>query len=554
MSENRIAIICKNNNMRMDAPVGITLRELSLLFRIELKGDILAAYVNNKLTALDTPLYRNRTIEFIDITSQVGQRVYLRSMTMLIYKALHDILPDYTLQVEHAISNGYLMAIRKGDSPLEQAQFKQLDAHIAELVQADLTYNRHFEPRQEVIRAFAERGDEDTAELLRNQKTFYTDYYDLEGLPDFYQGALVPSTGYLKQYALEPYFDGFLLRIPSAKDPSRLPDPEEASKVYATFQEHLRWSRIIGLHNVSDIDKIDDKQISLLVKVTEALHEQKIARIADEIVKRGKVRVILIAGPSSSGKTTFSKRLGIQLGASGIIPRVLALDDYFVDRDKTPLDENGEHDFESINALDLELFHQHLDDLIAGKEIQPPTYNFETGKREYNKPKFALKPSEVLVVEGIHGLNPELTANIPSDRKFLIYASALTTLAINNHNRIPTTDTRLLRRIIRDMKYRAYSAEKTILRWPSVRRGEEKWIFPFQENADAIFNSALITETFAIKSQAEMALSEVPQDSDAYPEASRLLRLLQYFKPIPDRYIPLNSLIREFVGGSDFHY
>ena len=554
MMNNRIEVICKNNDKRIEAPVGITLRELALLLRIELKGEIIAAYVNNKLTQLDTPLHRNRTVEFLDVTSPGGQRVYLRSMTMLIYKALHDIFPRYTLQVEHAISNGYLMSIQNGDESLSDAELDALRMHMDELIEADLPYVPHSEPRQEVIRAFAERGDEDTAELLRNQKTYYTEYYDLDGLPDFYQGALAPSTGYLRLYGLQRYMNEFLLLIPSVQDPARLPEAVPAPKLYATFQEHLRWSRILGLHHVSDIDKIDQRNLALLEKVTEALHEKKIAHIAEEIVERKTVRAIFIAGPSSSGKTTFSKRLSIQLGASGIIPRVLSLDDYFVERDQTPLDENGKHDFESLYALDLKLFHQQLSDLIAGKEITPPTYNFETGKREYNRPKFSLKPTEVLVIEGIHGLNPELSSAIPAENKFLIYASALTTLTINNHNRIPTTDTRLLRRIIRDMKYRAYTAENTILRWPSVRRGEEKWIFPFQENADAVFNSALITETFAVKSQAEMALSEVPQDSDAYPEASRLLRLLQYFKPIPDQAIPLNSLIREFVGGSDFHY
>ena len=554
MLNNRIEIICRNNDKRIEAPVGITLRELALLLRIELKSDIIAAFVNNRLTQLDTPLHRNRTVEFLDVTSPSGQRVYLRSMTMLIYKALHDIFPQYTLQVEHAISNGFLMSIKNGDKTLSDAELDALRMHIDELIDADLPYVAHSEPRQEVIRAFAERGDEDTAELLRNQKTYYTDYYDLDGLPDFYQGALAPSTGYLRLYGLQRYMEEFLLLIPSVQDPTRLPEAVPAPKLYATFQEHLRWSHILGIHHVSDIDKIDQRHLSLLVKVTEALHEKKIAQIAEEIVNRRTVRAIFIAGPSSSGKTTFSKRLSIQLGASGIIPRVLSLDDYFVERDQTPLDENGKHDFESLYALDLELFHQQLSELIAGKEIAPPTYNFETGKREYNRPKFSLKPSEVLVIEGIHGLNPELSSAIPAENKFLIYASALTTLTINNHNRIPTTDTRLLRRIIRDMKYRAYTAENTILRWPSVRRGEEKWIFPFQENADAVFNSALITETFAIKSQAEMALSEVPQDSDAFPEASRLLRLLQYFKPIPDQAIPLNSLIREFVGGSDFHY
>ncbi|MBO4370147.1 MAG: hypothetical protein J5808_02155 [Paludibacteraceae bacterium] len=373
MVSNRIEIICKNNHERINAPVGITLRELALLLKIELKGDIIAALVNNKLTGIDTALYRNQTVEFVDVTSACGQRVYLRSMTMLIYKALHDILPDYTLQVEHAISNGYLMSIRKKESSLTTKQLAQLNARIAELIQADLPYNMHLEPRKEVIEEFAKRGDENTAELLRNQKTYYTTYYDLDGLPDFYQGALVPSTGYLKLYALEPYISGFLLRIPSKKSPDSLPEAVPAQKVYATFQEHLRWSHILGLHHVSDIDKIDDKQMSLLVKVTEALHEQKIARIADEIAKRGNVRVILIAGPSSSGKTTFSKRLSIQLGALGIIPRVLGLDDYFVNREDTPLDENGEHDFESLYAIDLDLFHQQLNDLIAGKEIQPPT-------------------------------------------------------------------------------------------------------------------------------------------------------------------------------------
>ena len=554
MNDNRIEIICRNNGERISAPRGVTLLELSLLLRIKLTGPVIAARVNNQPKPLSEALYRNSTIEYMDVTCAEGQRVYLRSVTMIMYKAMTDLFPGGKVRVEHSIGNGYFLHISLDGKPLSAARSVKLIARMNELIAADLPFTLHYEPRQEAMRMFEERGDTNVANLLRNQKSYYTYYYDLDGLPDFYLGVLARGTGDVALFALDPYRDGFLLRIPDRKDPSRLPDIVDASKVFSTFEEHVKWSGIVGIHDVADISKADNRSIGLLVKVTEALHEQKIAKIAQEIVGRGKVRAVLIARPSSSGKTTFRKRLCIQLGASGVIPRMLSLDDYFVNRDQTPLDEFGQTDFESLYALDLDLFHQQLADLTAGKEVTTPTYNFETGEREYRNAPIRLGENEILVIEGIHGLNPELTSSIPAENKFLVYASALTTLSINDHNRIPTTDTRLLRRIIRDSKYRAYPAEKTILRWPSVRRGEEKWIFPYQENADAVFNTALITETYSIKRQAEVALNEVPHDSDAYPEAARLLGMLQFFRDIPDRLIPPGSLIREFIGGSDFHY
>lgn len=554
MEPNTIEIICKNNGKRIQVPAGTTLNQLAEQLQITLSTPIIAALVNNTPYPLAGPIYHNRTVEFFGCDTPEGQRIYLRSVTMLLYTSLTQCYPGYRLQVEHSLGGGYLLRIKQGDVSLTPEQLPQLVQRARQLVQADLPFVPHYIPRQEAIAMLEQDGDTNAALLIRNQKDYYTLFYELDGVYDYYLGILASRTGDVGVFTVEPYADGFLLRIADAKNPTVVSDKRNADKVYGAFNEQLKWSSIVGIHDITDIEKANDKQLDALIKVTEALHEKKIAHIAEEIVSRGQVKVVLIAGPSSSGKTTFSKRLSIQLAASGVMPRVLSLDDYFVDRDKTPLDENGQTDFESLYALDLPLFHQQLADLIAGKEVEMPTYNFETGQREYRTGKTKLKPTEILVIEGIHGLNPELTATIAPENKFLIYASALTTLSINDHNRIPTTDTRLLRRIIRDAKYRAYPAEKTILRWPSVRRGEEKWIFPFQENADAIFNTSLITETYAVKPQAVTALSQVPEDSDAYPEAKRLLSMLQFFRPIPERFIPPTSLIREFVGGSGFHY
>ena len=537
----------------MSMPIGTTLNEALLLLQVKTDSPIVGALVNNKPACLNMGLYSNKTIEFIEQNSKIGKRIYVRSLVFLLFKSIKDTFPHARFRVEYAISNGYYCSIEIDGKSISNEQLTTIKNRATELVKQDLPFEISYEPRQKAIQLFNEKSHTGVSKLLEYQKSYYTYFYCLGDTYDFYADLLVPSTKYLSVFDIVPYFDGFLLRVPKQTDASVLEDIIQQSKTYDIYKEHVNWCKIIGMNNISDLNALTRDKRSTLIRVAEALHEKKMVQIAEKIVEKKTVRIVLIAGPSSSGKTTTSKRLSVQLAASGIKPLTLSLDNYYLTHDKTPKDEFGELDFESLYALDLPLLNQHLQQLIAGETIIPPVFNFKTEQREEGKP-ICLKENEILVMEGIHGLNPELTASIPEEQKFKVYASALTALSLNDHNWISAADTRLLRRIIRDYKYRNYPAEKTIERWPSVRRGEDKWIFPFQENADAMFNSSLLFELASIKKQAEPILSEVPQDSNSYPEAKRLLKLLEFVVGIPYGDIPQTSLLREFLGGSGFHY
>lgn len=548
----RIEIICRNNGRCITTDAGVNTRELIGLFGIKPVLPIMGVRVNNELHDLTYCIYNNKTIEFIDRTDHDGERIYVNTLVMILYKAINDVVENGTLRVEHSISNGYFCEIASNGQIIGNETLEAVKIRMHDIIEAATPITGHYEPTKEVEDMFKRIGRTDTARLLHNKKEYYTYYYDIAGLADIYPGCLLPDAGMINGFALNPYLDGFLLQ-PDDKN-GKIPELRIHRKMYGVYKDDWGWAHQIGLRNICDLSIAKHDNISQLIWVTEALHEKRIVKIADQIVKDPRIKVILIAGPSSSGKTTFSKRLSVQLAASGLLPVTLSMDNYFVNRDATPLDEDGKTDFESIYALDIPLFCDNLQRLINGEMVETPVYNFTTGMREESGIKMQIKPGQVIVIEGIHGLNPELTASIPDEAKFKIYASALTTISMDDHNRIPTTDNRLLRRIIRDYKYRSYSAENTILRWPSVRRGEDKWIFPFQENADAFFNSALPYELAAIKKQAEPLLTEVPESSDAYPTAHRLLKMLKVIPPISFNDIPPTSLLREFLGGSGFKY
>lgn len=554
MESNRIEIICKNNGKRIKVPIGANLEEIRLLAGAETKYKVMGALVNNKIMGLQTPIYRNKSVEFIDMGTTSGMRIYVRSLIFVLYKAVEDVIPGARLRVEHPISTGYYFEIIKDDKIIDNDTLGKIKSRMREIISADMPFQLFYRPTVEVEKMFRDAGTENTANLLKYVKDYYSVYYTLDGLPDFYQSLLTPSTGCLDKFDIVPYFDGFFLCLPTVENPDETAMPEFLKKTFDTFKEYWSWCRIMGITDIADINKVERDKLNRLIKIAEALHEKKIVQIADRIVNDKRIKIVLVAGPSSSGKTTFSKRISIQLAASGVLPLPLSLDNYFVNRDTTPLDENGEHDFESLYALDLPLFYEQMEQLAKGMEVETPIYNFETGKREAKGEKIKLHDGQVVIIEGIHALNPELTKNIPDENKFKVFVSPLTALSVNDHNWIPTEDIRILRRIIRDHKYRSYSGEDTILRWDSVRRGENKWILPFSENADAMFNSSLLFELQAIRRQAEPILMEVRQDSDAYPEARRLLRLLRFFTPISYNDIPSTSLLREFLGGSGFRY
>ncbi len=553
MMGNRIEIICKNNGEKISAPMGVSLEELLLLFRIENPKSILAALVNNKPMPLKSQIFANKTVEFIDYSSNIGRDIYVRSVAFMLNKVLQDLFENTEFRIEHSVPSGYYCTIKSNGKNISSEELEKLLAEARKMVQQDLTFEMLYHPKQEVIEEFRKIGNNAVADLLGYSKFYYTHYYKLGDTIDYYHSLLAPSTSYLKLFDVSPIFNGFLLRVPKQADTSTLEDIVPMDKIFEIFQEYIDWNKIVGLEDLPELNAINKEQRAALIKVTEALHEKKISKIAERIAENPKVKIILVSGPSSSGKTTFSKRLSVQLAACKLRPIALSLDNYYLTHDKTPLDEFGELDFESLYALDLPLFNEQLQAMLRGEEVQTPKFNFETEKRELG-PKIKLNENDVLVIEGIHGLNPELTASIPDEKKFKVYVSALTTLSLGPRNWLSTSDTRLLRRCIRDHKYRNYPAEKTIMRWPSVRRGESKWIFPYQENADEMFNSSLLYEISSIKKQAEPILTEVPQDSDAYPTAKRLLNLLQFFTPIPYNEVPNTSLLREFLGGSSFRY
>lgn len=551
-----IAIKCLNNNSNKFYPLGTTLQEVAEDQNIKLNNPILGAYVNNKLAELSYEIYKPKNIRFIDITEPDGMRMYIRSLSFVLSKAVKDLYPSATLRIEHSVSKGTYCSLENTGVEITINEVIEIGDKMREIINADLPFIRKDEESENVIKLFQSQGQHDRTDLIQHKGQVYTSYYQLDDHIGAYYGYLVSSTGYLKVFDLIKYYNGMLLQIPQRTNPQELEDIVIQNKMFEIFQEFSEWNRVLKVSNLADINAACNNGASeTLIKVSEALHEKKIGQIADMIDTRKKdVRLILISGPSSSGKTTFGKRLAIQLMVAGMKPLNLSLDNYFVNRDDTPKDENGDFDFEDLNALDVELFNQQLVDLLAGKSVEIPKFSFEKGERYYDGEHLQMADDNVLIVEGIHGLNPELTHLIPNSSKFKIYVSALTSINIDNQNLIHTTDNRLIRRIVRDYQYRSYSAQDTISRWPSVRRGEDKHIFPFQEEADVMFNSALLYELSVLKPMAETILLGVQPNQKEYSEARRLLNFFSYFKPLQSKDIPPTSILREFVGGSSFRY
>ena len=552
--EKTIQIYCRNNNKVIEVPIGASLEEAYKESGIQMTHGPINAHVNNKVEGMHFRLYKQKEVEFLDITSPSGMRAYTRSLFFVLCKAVHDLYEKCKVAIDIPVSNGYYVNLNIGhEVTIEDAG--RIRRRMQEIIDAALPIHRHETTTEEAIRIFDEKHNRSKVKLLKSIGRLFTTYYDIDGYIDYYYGSLLTNTSQLYLFGLEKYYDGLLLRLPSSQHPDELGEMTHQDKMFSIFKEHHQWQDIIGLRTVGDLNEaILNGHSSHLIQVSEALQEKKIGKIADEIAKRKGIRLVLIAGPSSSGKTTTCKRLSIQLVTNGIKPIGISLDDYFLDREKTPLDEKGDFDFEHLHALNLPLFNEQLNALFKGEEVELPRYDFPTGKSVKSGKKLKLHDDEVLVVEGIHALNPELTAQIPNEQIFRVYASALTTILLDNHNYVPTADNRLLRRIIRDYKYRGVSALDTIHRWPSVRAGENKWIFPFQENADAMFNTAMLFELAVIKSQAEPLLEQVPENCPEYAEAYRLLKFLRYIKPIPEAHIPPTSLLREFLGGSSFEY
>lgn len=553
-----VQIWCKNSNNSKEFPIGSSLLDIYSGFNLDLPYPAVSAKVNNRSEGLTYRVYHDKDVEFLDIRDSSGIRTYVRSLCFVLYKAVSELFPDGKLYVEHPVSKGYFCALNIG-RPIALEDVGRIKQRMLEIVAEDIPYLRTECHTTEAVRLFSERGMEDKVRLLETSGSLYTFYYTLGDTIDYYYGNLLPSTGYLTLFDVVKYYDGLLLRIPSRENPHVLEDVVKQEKMLDVFKEHLNWLSIMGLSNVGDINlACEAGHATDLINVAEALQEKKIAQIADTIYHRGengnRVKLVLIAGPSSSGKTTFSKRLSIQLMTNGLKPYPISLDDYFVEREDTPRDADGNYDYESLYALDLDLFNRHLEALLRGEEVELPRFNFKTGKKEWKGEKLKIDDHTILILEGIHALNPELTAHIPAERKFKIYVSALTTISLDDHNWIPTTDNRLLRRIIRDFSNRGYSARETISRWPSVRAGEDKWIFPYQENADVMFNSAMVFELSALRPHAEPILTGVPRNCPEYSEAYRLLKFIKFFTPVQDKEIPLTSLLREFLGGSSFKY
>ena len=549
-----IQIRCKNNKKIVNVNIGSTLSDVLNEINLKMPYGPVCAKVNNKVEGLHYRLYHKKDVEFLDMTSGSGSRNYTRSVFFVLCKAVKDIWPKSHVVIDIPVSNGYYCDLRIGRHVTEEDVAK-VKARMDEIIAAAMPICRHESVTEKAIKLFSDLGDTAKVKLLQTTGRLYTTYYEIDGYYDFYYGSLLTNTKQIYLYGLDKYYDGMLLRIPTLKDPSILPEMIRQDKLFEIFKEHHHWQDVMEIRTVGDFNNAVDTDHSIdLINISEALQEKKIAHIADEIAKRKGVKLILLAGPSSSGKTTTCKRLSIQLIANGLRPLQISLDDYFVDREQSPRDENGDYDFESIHALNLKLINEQFNALFNGEEVELPRYDFPTGKSVKSGNKLKMEDNNVLVVEGIHALNPELTAQIPEELKYRVYVSALTTILLDDHNYIPTTDNRLLRRIIRDYKYRGVDARETIRRWPSVRAGENKWIFPFQENADVMFNSAMLFELAVIKQQAEPLLEQVPENCPEYSEAYRLLKFLKYIKPIPNTDIPPTSLLREFLGGSSFKY
>ena len=549
-----LLIRCKNNKKVLKVNVGSTLSEVFSASELKMDHGPVCARVNNKVQGMHYRLYNDKDVEFLDMRSGSGSRTYTRTLFFICCKAINDLYGSVEVRIDIPVSKGYYVHVNLGRD-ITADDVARIRCRMQEIIDADTPIRRRMVTAEEAIRLFSEKGDMSKVKLLKGQGKLYTVYYQIDDFIDYFYGALLTSTSEVYLFDLVAYSDGMLLRVPSREDPGELCPMPRQQKMFDVFKEHHEWQNIIGLRTVGDLNDAVDKGFATdIINVNEALQEKKIARIADQIAARHDVKLVLLAGPSSSGKTTTCKRLSIQLLTCGLKPLQISLDDYFIDRDKTPLDANGEYDYESIHALNIDLINEQFNALFKGEEIELPRYNFQAGKSEKSGKRLKLGPNDIVVVEGIHALNPELTAQIPEQQKFRVYVSALTTLLLDEPHYIPTTDNRLLRRIIRDYKYRGVSAQESIHRWPSVRAGEERWIFPYQENADAMFNSAMLYELAVIKQQAEPLLEQVPENCEEYAEAHRLLKFLRYFHAISYRQLAPTSLLREFLGGSSFKY
>ena len=554
MMEITVKVSCLNNGQTYEIPMGSMLMDAYKTMGVQMKYEPILAHVNNKVEGMHYRIYKPKNIEFLDITSTSGQRAYTRTLFFILCKAVHDLYTPCKVAIDIPVSNGYYVDLNIG-RPVTLEDAGKIRKRMQEIIDADYPIHRHETTTEEAIHMFQILHTFSKVKLLQSSGSLYTTFYDIDDYYDYFYGALLTRTSQIYLFGLEKYYDGLLLRIPSTENPEELGELVMQDKMFGIFKEHHRWQNILGMRTIGDLNEFIDKGFSpQLIQISEALQEKKISKIADEIANRKGIKLVLIAGPSSSGKTTTCKRLSVQLAVNGIKPVPISLDDYFLDRDKTPRDESGDYDFESLHALNLPLLREQMNALFRGEEVELPRYDFTSGKNVKSGRKLTLHEGEVMVVEGIHALNPELMEGVPQEQIYRVYASALTTLLLDNHNYIPTTDNRLLRRIIRDHKYRGVSAQETIRRWPSVRRGENKWIFPYQENADAMFNSAMLFELAVIKSQAEPLLERVPENCIEYAEAYRLRKFLKYIRPIPEDQIPPTSLLREFLGGSSFTY
>ncbi len=557
--QHLITIYCKNNKQYVQIPCGTSLYDLYHQLALNLPYPVIAARVNYKVQSLNFLIYKPKDIEFIDASSESGRRCYIRTLSMVMACAVRELWPNCDLRIEHPISKGFYCTIRESRDEAKTITpeiVEQLKTRMQTIIDADRPIVTEERQTKEVIKLFGERNEGETT-LFETLGNPYCRYYRMDDYIDYYTGALMPSTGYINLFDIELYQGNILLRIPSRKNPHQLEERCVQDKRFGIFKEFGSWNKLLHISNVGEFNKACKNQKSFeMIKLSEALHEKKVAQIADMIAHRegGIPKFVLISGPSSSGKTTFSKRLTIQLMVNGIRPVVISMDNYFVNREDTPRDENGQWDFEHLHTLDLPLFRQQVADLLEGKTVSLPFYNFETGMREYRGDTLRLEKDTVVILEGLHALNPELMPNIPREVTFKIYVSSLTTVNLDNHNWIPTSDVRLIRRIVRDYRYRGYSARETIARLDSVQRGEDRWIAPFQEEADVMFNSALLFELAVLKRHAEPILDEVPKYCDEYTTAHRLKKYLSYFESIPEREIPPTSFLREFVGGSSFRY
>ncbi len=550
-----IEIICTNNNQKKEYPIGTNLLQIAEDQQIQLTYPVIAAKVNNEVKSLKYEIYKNKQVTFIDISDVSGFLIYARSLYFLLYKAARDLYPNEQLTIKHSISGGKYCEFDNPDFNADETVTAALEKRMREIVEANLPFERKELPTIEALELYEKEGLTTKRNLIEDRNYLYTSVYMLDNCVNYFYGCLVPSTGYLKLFSLKKYENGLLLGLPSRHHPDRLSNTYKSPKLFSIINEHKNWNKIIGISYVTDVNKlIKSGHSKEMILVSEALQEKKITQIADKIAAKGDVKIVLLSGPSSSGKTTTSKRVSVQLGVLGYNPIPISMDNYFVERDQTPKDKNGNYDFEQLNALDLNLFNEQLSDLIAGKTIETPVFDFQQGKKIWKGHQMQMGKNGILVIEGIHALNPNLLSGIPEEQTFKIFASALTSVAIDRHNPIHTNDNRLIRRIIRDANYRGYSAEVSLMRWNSVRNGEEKWIFPFQENADEMFNSAICCELNIFKPYAQQLLYQVTEASPAYSEARRLMKMLEYFTELPEKEVPQSSILREFFGGSVFNY